>query len=179
MRRRLTCNIRYEDTAILIGEWMYHAPNSARAVAAVARTNFLHSKYIAEGTISNANLLYTLSVFVVEPEHFIRLYEWRPLNDMEFCAYGTFWKSIGDAMGIEYKGFLSKTEWTSGLDWALDIKQWAKSYEVVNFRPSPVCNRPAVTLIPMMLYWVPKFGQAFAHECVYALLGDRLREAFM
>ncbi|KAH8197741.1 hypothetical protein TruAng_008075 [Truncatella angustata] len=169
----------YEDTAVLIGEFIYNPPNSNRATTAVARMNWLHSKYITSGKILDTDLLYTLSVFITEPERFMRLYEWRSLNEMEHCAYGVFWKSIGDAMGIEYEGYLSKTEWIDGLDFALDIAQWAKSYEVIAFAPSQVSNKPAVTLIPMIAYWVPRFGKEFAYECVHVLLGDRVREAFL
>ncbi|KAH8682555.1 hypothetical protein BX600DRAFT_485795 [Xylariales sp. PMI_506] len=170
---------RYEDTAVIIGEFTANPPDSARANASIARMNWLHSKYVASGQISNADLLYTLSVFVVEPERFMRLYEWRPLNEMERCAYGVFWKSIGDAMGIKYEGYLSKTHWKDGLDWADDVAQWAKAYEIVSFKPSVVSNKPARTLIPMITYWVPKPLKAFVNECVVVLLGDRVREAFM
>jgi hypothetical protein len=141
--------------------------------------NWLHSKYVSSGQISNADLLYTLSVFITEPERFMRLYEWRPFNEMELCAYGLAWKNIGDAMGIQYEGYLSKTQWKDGVEFAEDIAQWAKSYEVVAFKPSLICNKPAVALIPMITYWVPQAGKAFATECVTVLLGDRVREAFM
>lgn len=170
---------RFEDTAIIIGEFMLNPPNSARAVTSVARMNWLHSKYIASGQISNPDLLYTLSVFIVEPERFLRLYDWRPLNEMEHCAYGTFWKSIGDAMGIKYEGYLSKTEWADGLDFALDIAQWAKKYEIEAFKPSQISNKPAVALVPIMTYWVPSWGKKYTEECIHALLGDRVREAFL
>ncbi|KAF2995163.1 hypothetical protein E8E14_001705 [Neopestalotiopsis sp. 37M] len=170
---------RYEDTAVIIGEFMANPPNSVRATTSVARMNWLHSKYIKSGQISNADLLYTLSVFMTEPERFTRLYEWRPLNDMEYCAYGTFWKSIGDAMGIRYDGYLAKTEWTDGLDFAHDVAQWAKSYEVTAFVPSEISNKPAIALIPMITYWLPRPMLKFTHECVHVLLGDRVREAFM
>lgn len=168
---------RYEDTSVLIGEFVTTPPGSERSNAAIARMNWLHKRYPDQ--ISNADLLYTLSVFIVEPERFLRLYEWRALNEMEACAYGTFWKSIGDAMGIKYEGYLSKTEWKDGLEFAHDIAQWAKSYEVVAFKPSPIANKPAMALIPMLTYWIPQFAQAFTHECVCVLLGDRVREAFM
>lgn len=158
---------------------MSQPPNSARATAAVARMNWLHSKYIASGQISNEDLLYTLSVFITEPNRFMRLYEWRPLNEMEFCAFGVFWRSIGDAMGIQWKGYLSKTEWHDGLDFAEDVAQWAKAYEIVAFTPSTVSNKPAQALIPMITYWAPSWVKNFSAECVHALLGDRVREAFM
>lgn len=142
--------------------------------------NFLHSKYVAAGTITNADLLYTLSVFITEPPRFARLYDWRPLNAMERCAYGVFWKSIGDAMGIEYKGYLEHAPaWRDGLEFAEDIEAWAKSYEIQAMKPSTVCAKPARALIPMITYWVPWFAKGFVTEVVVALLDDRAREAFM
>ncbi len=60
--------------------------------------NYIHSGYQRAGKISNEDLLYTLSVFITEPISWIAKYEWRELTDMEICAIGTFWKSIGDSM---------------------------------------------------------------------------------
>jgi hypothetical protein len=153
--------------------------NSNRAITAVARMNWLHSKYIQSGQISNDDLLYTLSVFITEPARFMRLYEWRPMNEMEHCALGVFWRSIGDAMGIQWQGRLAKTSWQDGLDFAEDIAQWAKAYEVEAFKPSTISNKPARALIPMITYWAPSWSKNLATECVHALLGDRVREAFM
>ncbi|KAI0538715.1 hypothetical protein GGR58DRAFT_467105 [Xylaria digitata] len=170
---------RYEDTAALIGEFMINPPTSERTIHAIARMNFLHSKYVQEGTISNEDLLYTLSVFVIEPPRFARLYEWRAMNEMEYCAYGVFWKAIGDAMGISYKGLFAHDTWRDGIEWADDITAWAKRYEADVMKPSVVANKPAVALIPMITYWVPWFAKPFAQEAVCVLMGDRVREAFM
>ncbi|KAI1100507.1 hypothetical protein F4804DRAFT_318722 [Jackrogersella minutella] len=172
---------RFEDTAALIGEYMINPPTTERAVQGLARMNFLHGKYVKEGTISNADLLYTLSVFIIEPPRFARMYDWRPMNEMECCAYGTFWKSVGDAMGIDYEGYLARAEsgWTDGLEFAEDIAAWAKSYEVVAMKPSMVCAKPAKALIPMITYWVPWYAKSFATESVTSLLGERVRDAFM
>ncbi|KAI1810134.1 hypothetical protein GGS20DRAFT_568806 [Poronia punctata] len=170
---------RYEDTAAIIGEFMINPPNSERAMSAIARMNFLHSKYREEGTISNEDLLYTLSVFVIEPPRFARLYEWRAMNEMEYCAYGVFWKAVGDAMGIEYKGLLAHETWRDGIEWADDITAWAKKYEADNMKPSVVANKPAKALIPIITYWIPSFAVPFAQEAVCVLMGDRVREAFM
>ncbi|KAI0903096.1 hypothetical protein F4823DRAFT_629682 [Ustulina deusta] len=170
---------RYEDTAALIGEFMINSPNSERTINALARINFLHSKYIQDGTISNEDLLYTLSVFVAEPPRFARLYEWRAMNEMECCAYGVFWKAVGEAMGISYKGFLRQDTWRDGIEWADDITAWAKRYEADVMKPSPIANKPAEALIPMITYWLPWFAKPFAREAVCVLMGDRVREAFM
>ncbi|KAI1474490.1 hypothetical protein F4774DRAFT_326176 [Daldinia eschscholtzii] len=172
---------RFEDTAALIGEFMLNPPTSERAVRGIARMNFLHSKYVKEGSISNADLLYTLSVFMIEPPRFARLYEWRPMNDMEYCAYGVFWKSVGDAMGIEYKGLLAHAEsgWRDGTEFIDDVAAWAQSYEVQAMKPSLICAKPAEALIPMITYWVPWFAKPFATDIAISLLGGRVREAFM
>ncbi|KAI1414190.1 hypothetical protein F5Y13DRAFT_159995 [Hypoxylon sp. FL1857] len=172
---------RFEDTGLLIGEFVMNPPTSERAVNGIARMNFLHSKYIKEGTISNADLLYTLSVFILEPPRFARLYDFRPMNDMEYCAYGVFWKSVGDAMGIEYKGYLSHAEsgWRDGIEFADDVAAWAKSYEVVAMKPSVICAKPAKALLPMITYWMPWFAKPFATEIAISLLGERVRDAFM
>ncbi|KAI0810047.1 hypothetical protein GGR55DRAFT_679276 [Xylaria sp. FL0064] len=170
---------RYEDTATLIGEFLFYPPESERAINALARMNFLHSKYVQEGTISNQDLLYTLSVFVVGPPRFAQLYEWRTMNEMEYCAYGVFWKAVGEAMGISYEGLLEHDTWRDGLEWADDITAWAKRYEADVMKPSAIANKPARALIPMITYWLPWFAKPFAEEAVCVLMGDRVREAFM
>ncbi|RYP24349.1 hypothetical protein DL765_000613 [Monosporascus sp. GIB2] len=173
---------RYEDTAVLIAEFALHPPSSPRALRAIARMNYLHSIYQKRGQICNEDLLYTLSVFVTEPRRFARLYEWRALNDVEVCAYGVFWKSVGDAMGINYEELARGREgrgWKDGLEFVEDITSWAKDYEVRKMRPSTVAAKPARALLPLLTYWVPWFAKGFAEECACVLMGDRVREAFM
>jgi hypothetical protein len=77
-------------------------PHSERAQTAIARTNFLHKGYRASGRILEDDMLYTLSLFATEPIRFVKLYEWREMTEMEQCAVGTYWKSLGDALGISY-----------------------------------------------------------------------------
>src|SRR5687767_7475550 len=93
---------RYEDTSLLIGEFLIHDPREQRTADAIARMNYLHGPYLKSGKITNDDLLYTLSVFITEPISWINRFEWRQVTDLEICALGTFWKSIGDAMSIDY-----------------------------------------------------------------------------
>lgn len=44
-----------------------HNPTDERVLKAIARMNYLHSRYQKAGKISNEDLLYTLSVFITEP----------------------------------------------------------------------------------------------------------------
>jgi hypothetical protein len=82
-------------------------PASERAHAAIARTNYLHTGYRSSGRILEDDMLYTLSLFALKPIRFIKTYEWRDLTDLEKCAVGTYWKSLGDALGIGYATLLS------------------------------------------------------------------------
>ncbi|KAL0929655.1 uncharacterized protein CTRU02_215297 [Colletotrichum truncatum] len=180
---------RYEDTTILFGEaqrllidqllrFSLNPPTSDRALKAIARMNYLHSGYKAAGQISNADLLYTLSVCVTEPIRFMELYEWRPLTDMEVCAVGTHWKAIGDAMDIEYKGYLTQESWADGIEFAKDITAWAKRYEIEVMKPAKVNLQPSGQLMGMMIWSVPSFAKPFAQEVLTVLMGDRVRDAF-
>ncbi|TPX07452.1 uncharacterized protein E0L32_002078 [Thyridium curvatum] len=164
-------------------DWQFslNPPTSPRCLKAIARMNYLHSTYKAAGRISNADFLYTLAVCIMEPIRFMRLYEWRPLNDMEACAIGTFWKSIGDAMQIEYKGYLSRAEtgWRDGLDFAEDITAWAKGYEVECMKPAVSNTKPAEQLVELLLFHYPAVMKPFLLEVLTVLMGDRVREAFL
>lgn len=172
-------NKRYTDTAVLIQEFTSHQPRDERVIKAIARMNYIHTRYRKAGKISNEDLLYTLSVFITQPIDWIGKYEWRPMTDMERCAIGTFWKSIGDAMGITYEGFLAHSEWKDGLDFSDDITTWAKSYEDSFMVPAATNKKTADELIPLLLYYVPKSMKPAAANMVGVMMGDRLRKAMM
>src|SRR5690349_21491269 len=92
--------------------------------------NYIHKPYRISGSITQPDLLYTLSVFITEPIRWIERYEWRPLNDMEICALGTFWKAIGDNMEIDYSELARyKDGWKDGIEFYEDIAAWAEEYE--------------------------------------------------
>ncbi|OLN96963.1 hypothetical protein CCHL11_07431 [Colletotrichum chlorophyti] len=180
---------RYEDTTVIFGEQINRAsdtpsrftlnpPTSDRALKAISRMNYLHSGYLAAGQISNSDLLYTLAVCVTEPIRFMKLYEWRPLTEMEICAAGTHWKAIGDAMDIRYKGLLSQEKWADGIEFVEDITAWAKSYEVEAMKPANVNFQASTQLTDMLLWHVPSFAKPFAQEVLHVLMGDRVRDAF-
>ncbi|KAF8827142.1 hypothetical protein HHX47_DHR5000982 [Lentinula edodes] len=67
-----------------------------RGMIALARVNWLHSKY----SITNDDYLYTLALFAFEPPKWARLYGWRALSPMEEEAFYIFWVEIGQRMGI-------------------------------------------------------------------------------
>jgi hypothetical protein len=77
---------RFVDTNVLISEFLTYEPDSRRCNEAIARMNWLHTMYIKSGKISNDDLLYTLSLFVLEPHRWVKETEWREMTDMELCA---------------------------------------------------------------------------------------------
>ena len=111
-----TATKRYADTTVLLAEFLGYHPSSTRSIEAIGRMNYIHSQYQKSGKILDDDLLYTLALFAGEPARWIDKYEWRKLKDFEKCAIGTFWKAIGDAMGISFQKLKSGSEgWIDGL----------------------------------------------------------------
>ena len=60
--------------------------------------NYLHQHYQKPDQIKNVDVLYTLSLFALEPVRWIHKHEWRDMTDIERCGNGIFGKAMGDAM---------------------------------------------------------------------------------
>ncbi|KAF7911975.1 uncharacterized protein EAE98_011732 [Botrytis deweyae] len=174
-----TASKRYADTTVLIAEFSSHHPLHPRVLKAISRMNYLHSGYQKAGKILNDDLLYTLSVFITEPISWIGDWEWRTLNEMEICAIATFWKGIGDAMGISYHDLRRFNEWRDGIEFFEDIKKWAEGYEREFMVPNEYNKKTADELIPLLLFLVPKALLPFARDAVGVLMGPLLRSAMI
>jgi len=105
-------------------------------------------------------------------------YEWRSLNDMEICAIATFWKSMGDAMDINYEP-LGRTKWTSGLEFYADLKSWAEQYEKDYMVPAQTNKKTADELVPLLLFFVPEVARGAAKNVIGVLMTARLRKSMM
>jgi hypothetical protein len=101
------CQKRYDDTALLLEAPFVHGFDSEAGRTAVRRINQMHRMY----DISNDDLRYVLSTFVVVPKRWLDAYGWRPLSDGELCATVNYYRALGRHMGIKdvpetYDGFL-------------------------------------------------------------------------
>ncbi|KAJ5890390.1 uncharacterized protein N7473_006618 [Penicillium subrubescens] len=171
---------RYADTGTLIGEFMAFDPSSERAQTAIARTKFLHQGYRASGKILEYDMLYTLSLFALEPIRFVKMYEWREMTEMERCAVGTYWKSLGDTLGISYETLPSgKTGFRDGIHWLEEIKEWSLGYEVKHMKPHPRNKEIADRTIDVLVYTLPRFMKPLGVYFVSFLMDERLRSAMM
>ena len=145
--------------------------------------NYIHLQYQKSGKISNDDLLYTLSLFAGEPRRWIDRYEWRKLEDFEKCAIGTFWKAIGDAMGIGYDDLKSGGEsgggWVDGLQWLEEVMEWGTEYEKEYMVPDVNNKKTAEETVAILLCSMPSFIKPVGRNLVSALMDDRLRTAMM
>ncbi|KAF8147796.1 hypothetical protein K438DRAFT_1779889 [Mycena galopus ATCC 62051] len=170
---------RYADTEILIGSWLAcplagrsinakpGAPaDDPRASIALARVNWLHSKY----KISNEDYLYTLGLFTFEPMTWAARYGWRPLSALERYASFIYWAEIGRKMDI--KNIPSNPE---------EFKAWLRVYEEEHMVPAQSNHDVAKHTLDELLFMVPEtFGMhSFLEGISRSLLEDRVRIAMM
>ncbi|CEN62349.1 hypothetical protein ASPCAL08985 [Aspergillus calidoustus] len=171
---------RYSDTVVLVQEFVGQSPTAARSHAAIARTRFVHSGYRGSGTILESDMLYTLGLFAVQPVRFINKYEWRELTDMEKCAIGTFWKSLGDGLNISYDELPSgKSGFRDGLHWLEEIMAWSDAYEEKCMLPHVKNREVADGTTEVLLYSIPKAFHPIGLNFVSFMMDDRLRKAML
>lgn len=140
--------------------------------------NYLHDRYRKAGKIKDDDMLYTLSLFALEPIRWTRRFEWHDLTDLELCAMGVYWKSMGDQMQIPYSRLPSaEAGWRDGLDWLRELEAWSDAYEVKNMLPADTNRQLAIATINIALTNVPRIFHGVGHHFVSALLDERLRDA--
>ena len=189
--RELLSPKRNADTAVLMSELVLNPPGSPRSLTALARINYLHSAYRKSGDISELDMLYTLAMFAIEPLRWIEKFEWRQLTEIEVCAAGVFWKSIGDAMDISYEPFLNPTEDADsagtnethvlpqdGVEWVAALNRWSQHYEKKHMRSAKSNAILAHAQLDRRIKRAPRILQGPLQSLISALLSDRLRAAF-
>jgi hypothetical protein len=157
-----TAGRRAEDTVVLLTECLSHELDSHRARMGLARINYLHGLY--RDQISNDDLLYTLSLFILEPIEWIRKYEWRVLSSIEEQARFLYYKELGIRMGIE--------NIPSTLN---DLEKWTKDYEekhMIYSKNNQICGEATLAL---MIIQYPKFMQSFIRKVLLSFVDERLR----
>ncbi|KAJ8462366.1 hypothetical protein ONZ45_g17963 [Pleurotus djamor] len=180
--KEFTCPVkvskRYIDTQILICTWLAYPLGGKlgddkddtnldpRGSIALARTNWLHSKY----KISNDDYLYTLSLFILEPARRAARYGWRPLSEMEQEAFFILWREIGTRMNI-----------SDIPDTLAALTEWSLEYERKSMVPAQSNHEVAVGTTEELLYALPEaFGlKNFARSVTACLLEDHVRDAML
>lgn len=171
---------RAADTGVLLTEIVLNKPGSDRNLDAIARMNWLHERYRRAGKIKDEDMLYTLSLFVLEPMRWTERFEWRALSDLERCALAVYWKNLGEVMDIPYDVLPSaRSGWKDGLHWLEELEAWSKAYDVQNTVPDGHNRTLALATIKIGSTNVPRIFHGVGLQFVAALLDQRLRRAMM
>jgi len=88
---------RYDDTELLMAEVSENGLESERGKTAVSRINAMHNRY----RISNDDMLYVLSTFVVEPVRWLENFGKRAMTHKEIDACVHYYRALGSRMGIK------------------------------------------------------------------------------
>ncbi|KAJ5717014.1 hypothetical protein N7488_002660 [Penicillium malachiteum] len=171
---------RYTDTATLVNEMVGNSPTSYRSFVSLARTRFLHSGYRASGKILDSDMLYTLALFALEPIRFIGRFEWRELTELERCALGTFWKSVGDGLGIAFDELPSAASgFKDGIQWLEEIEVWSKAYEEKYMLPDVKNRETADQTTAVIVYMLPTALHPIGLQFISFMMDERLRKAML
>ncbi|MGZ4626781.1 MAG: oxygenase MpaB family protein [Kineosporiaceae bacterium] len=154
---------RYDDTALLLEEILLRGLRSPDGLAAVRRVNRMHRSY----DISNDDMRYVLSTFVVVPKRWMDDYGWRPFSPGEVAASVRYYLELGALMGIKdlpgtYAGFEALLD----------------GYEAEHFGFDAGGRRVADATLALLLTFYPRVAAKGVEVFSRALMDPPLREAF-
>lgn len=155
---------RYDDTKLMIAEFVEWGYDSPRGSAALERMNTIHRRF----QIADDDLRYVLSTFVAEPIRWNERFGWRPASRVEREAGYVFWREVGTRMGI--------TAIPGDLDGLLAFNA---AYESDRFRYSRGGAAVARATRDLFLSWyLPSRLRPLGAHAIYALLDEPLLDAF-
>ncbi|MGN6723014.1 MAG: oxygenase MpaB family protein [Marmoricola sp.] len=156
---------RYDDTGLLLEEVLEHGFEDVRGLAAVRRINQMHRMY----DISNDDMLYVLSTFVVVPVRWLEQYGYRPMSEKEIVASTDYYRVLGKHMNIadmpaDYEGFA----------------QLLDDYEAAHFAYDPRARKVADATLQLMTTFSPNnlVPAWVAKRIAFCLMDEPLRRAF-
>jgi hypothetical protein len=158
-----TTQKRYDDTALLLEVPLLDGFDSPSGRAAIRRINQMHHMY----DISNEDMVYVLSTFVVVPKRWIDQFGWRALTEGELLAAVRYYQELGRHMGIRqipatYAGF----------------ERLMDDYEAANFAFDPGARRVAIATLDLMASFYPRPLRPAVKVFSRALMDEPLLRAF-
>jgi hypothetical protein len=178
---KATASKRATDTGALVAEFVVNHPHSERRLDSIARMNYLHQSYRKAGKIRDDDMLYTLSLFALEPARWVARQGWRDMTDLEHAALGTFWKDMGEMMHIPYDALLpfcdegKDVDTGGGLAFYDAIDRWSRDYErrcMVEADSNEIMSRGTLDILT---FNTPRFAKPFVLQLLFTLLEPRLR----
>ncbi|MGW4289566.1 oxygenase MpaB family protein [Streptomyces sp. NPDC004673] len=155
---------RYDDTALLLDTVMEHGFAAHEGLTAIRRINQMHRSY----DISDDDMRYVLSTFVVMPRRWIDTYAWRRLSRHEIVATTEYYRTLGRHMGIP-----DIPETFEEFEALLD------SYEKEHFAWDKRARQVSDATLDLMASWYPRPLAPLLRSATLALLDEPLLRAFL
>jgi hypothetical protein len=154
---------RHDDTALILEAIAAEGMESETGRAGVRRMNQMHGSY----DISNDDMRYVLSTFVVTPVRWIERYGWRRGLDAERIAAVRYYQRLGRLMGIkdvpgDFDGFAALMD----------------AYERETYVFDAKARAVADSTLDLFVTFYPRPLRGVMRRFSIALLDDHLREAF-
>ncbi len=154
---------RYDDTSILIAQFMQEGYDSELGQRAIDRMNKIHGHY----PIPNEDYLLVLATFVIYPIDWTEKYGWRKMTSNEKQALFLFFREVGKRMNL-----------TDIPDTLTELSAFAGRYENRHFRYTESNRAIADATVRIVENWFPKPLRAVVKPVFAALINEKLREAF-
>lgn len=154
---------RHDDTVLILETINLDGMESESGRSAIRRMNQMHGRY----GISNDDMLYVLSTFVVTPVRWIERYGWRQGTEAERTATVRYYQRLGRLMGIrdvpaDYDGFATLMD----------------DYEAEHFAYDWRSREVADATLELLTTFYPRPGRRLVRAFSIALLDPPLRDAF-
>ena len=154
---------RYDDTELLMSEISENGQDSERGQAAIKRMNEMHGRY----RISNNDMLYVLSTFVVEPVKWLKRFGKRAMTTTEVDAWVHYYRALAAKMGI-----------SSTPETYIAFEDYHREYELANFRFAKTnAEIGSLTRDLLLSMYAPKPLVPYVRPVVHALCDPPLRKA--
>lgn len=154
---------RYDDTELLLSEINENGQDSASGQASIARINEMHGRF----RISNIDMLYVLSTFLVEPVRWLNRFGKRGMTPTEVEACFHYYRALGTKMQIR-----------NIPDSYAAFEAFNRDYETRNFRYAETnAEIGSLTRDLLLSMHVPKRLVPIGRPAVHALCDPPLRSA--
>ncbi|MFF1406005.1 oxygenase MpaB family protein [Streptomyces sp. NPDC058294] len=154
---------RYDDTSLLLDTIVEHGFTAEQGRTAIRRINQMHRSY----DISDEDMRYVLSTFVVVPRRWIDAYGWRRLSRHEVVATTEYYRTLGRHMGIP--GVPETYE---------EFEALLDAYEEAHFGWDEGARRVSDATLGLMASWYPRPLAPLLRTATLALLDEPLLRAF-
>ena len=153
---------RYDDTALLVAEFMQNGYEGERGRQSIAHINKIHGFY----HIGNDEYLFVLATFVFMPIQWVDAYGWRKTTGNERQALFYFFKAVGERMNIkDIPGSLN------------DLEKFVEVYEKNNVALVETNHAVGNATVDIVKGWMPFFARPFVLPVMKCLLDKNMLKA--